>query len=80
MTQAMLYICGAIITVFLLLIVQTFTIAMISWRWGFLPPAVKKHTLLRIEEIINEHNYKAESDNDYLDNNLYGDFHYTDTD
>ena len=54
MTQAILYICGAIITVFLLLIVQTFTLAVIAWRWGFLPNAVKKHTLLRIEEIIND--------------------------
>ena len=39
MTEAILYICGAIITIFLLLIVQTFTLAVIAWRWGFLPPA-----------------------------------------
>ena len=79
MTQAILYICGAIITVFLLLIVQTFTLAMIAWRWGFLPPAVKKHTLLRIEELIND-NYKAENSNDYLGDIRNSDFSNFDTD
>ena len=79
MTQAILYICSAIITVFLLLIVQTFTLAAIAWRWGFLPSAVKKHTLLRIEEIIND-NYRAESDNDYLGNIRNSDFSNFDTD
>ena len=79
MTQAILYICGAIITVFLLLIVQTFTLALLGWRWGFLPPAVKKHTLLCIEEIIND-NYKAESDNDYLGDIRNSDFSNFDTD
>lgn len=79
MTQAILYFCGAIITVFLLLIVQTFTLALLSWRWGFLPPAIKKHTLLRIEEIIND-NYKAESNNDYLGNIRNSDFSNFNTD
>ena len=79
MTQAIIYICGAIITVFLLLIVQTFTLAAIAWRWGFLPSAVKKHTLLRIEEIIND-NYRAESDNDYLGNIGNSDFSNFDAD
>ena len=79
MTQAILYFCGAIITVFLLLIVQAFTLAVIAWRWGFLPSAVKKHTLLRIEEIIND-NYRAESDNDYLGNIGNSDFSNLDTD
>ena len=72
MTQAILYICGAIITVFLLLIVQTFTLALLCWRWGFLPSAVKKHTLLRIEELLND-NYSAENANDYIGNNTFSD-------
>lgn len=79
MTTAILYICGAIITVFLLFIVQTFTLAAIAWRWGFLPPAVKKHTLLRIEEIIND-NYRAENSNDYLGDIHNSDFSKFDTD
>lgn len=79
MTQAILYLCGAIITVFLLLIVQTFTLALLAWRWGFLPPAIKKHTLLRIEEIIND-NYKSENSNDYLGDIRNSDFSNFDTD
>ena len=79
MTQAILYFCGAIITVFLLLLVQTFTLALLAWRWGFLPPAVKKHTLLRIEEIIND-NYKTEVNNDYLGDIRNSDFSNFDTD
>lgn len=78
MTNAILYIGGAIITVFLLLIVQTFTLAAMAWRWGFLPPAIKKHTLLRIEELIND-NYKAESNNDYLGDIRNSDFSNFDT-
>lgn len=72
MTQAILYICGAIITVFLLLIVQAFTLALLAWRWGLLPPAVKKHTLLCIEELLND-NYSDENANDYIGNNLFSD-------
>ena len=79
MTQAILYFCGAIITVFLLLIVQTFTLALLAWRWGFLPSAVKKHTLLRIEELLND-NYKAENSNDYLGDIDNSDFSNFDTD
>lgn len=79
MTQAILYLCGAIITVFLLLIVQTFTLALLAWRWGFLPPAIKKHTLLRIEEIIND-NYKSENSNDYFGDIRNSDFSNFDTD
>ena len=79
MTQAILYLCGAIITVFLLLIVQAFTLAAIAWRWGFLPSAVKKHTLLRIEELIND-NYRTENSDDYLGDIRNSDFSNFDTD